>query len=103
MEKRPTAATNAGMRDETDARGLVIIWASLMVLTGVTVAAASINLQKMAVIVCLAIAAVKATLVLFYFMQLRFERRLVVKLVVPITIAALAIFIGLTFSDVFTR
>jgi cytochrome c oxidase subunit 4 len=79
------------------------IWGALVVLTATTVAVAGFNLQKIAIIVCLGIAAVKSTLVLFFFMHLRYERRLVIKLLVPIAIATLAIFIGLTFSDVITR
>jgi len=43
---------------------------ALIALTATTVAVAGFNLQKIAIIVCLAIAAVKSTLVLFYFMHL---------------------------------
>jgi caa(3)-type oxidase subunit IV len=41
--------------------------------------------------------------VLLYFMHLRYENRAVIKLIIPIAIITLAIFIGGTFSDVFTR
>ncbi len=81
----------------------VVIWGALVLLTATTVAVAGFNLQKIAIIVCLSIAAIKSTLVLFFFMHLRYERRLVIKLLVPIAITTLAIFIGLTFSDVITR
>ncbi len=79
------------------------VWGALIVLTATTVAVAGFNLQKIAIMVCLSIAAIKSTLVLFYFMHLRYERRLIIKLLVPIAMATLAIFIGLTFSDVITR
>ena len=81
----------------------VAVWGALVMLTAATVAVAGFNLQKIAVIVCLCIAAVKSTLVLFFFMHLRYEQRLLIKLVIPIAIGTLAIFIGLTFSDVITR
>jgi caa(3)-type oxidase, subunit IV len=74
-----------------------------MLLTAVTVATASMNLRKVTIIICLGIAAFKSTLVLLYFMHLRYENRVVIKLVIPIAIIVLAIFIGGTFSDVFTR
>lgn len=84
-------------------RSYITVWGMLVVLTAATVAVADFNLQKIAIIVCLGIAAIKSTLVLFYFMHLRYETRLIVKLLIPIAIGTLAIFIGLTFSDVITR
>jgi cytochrome c oxidase subunit 4 len=84
-------------------RSYVLVWGALILLTATTVAVAGFNFQKIAIIVCLGIAAIKSTLVLFFFMHLRYERRLIIKLLMPIAIATLAIFIGLTFSDVITR
>ena len=84
-------------------RSYVAVWGALVLFTAITVAVANFNLQKIAIIVCLAIAAVKSTLVLFFFMHLRYEHRLLVKLLMPIALGTLAIFIGLTFSDVITR
>jgi cytochrome c oxidase subunit IV len=80
-----------------------LVWAALMLLTALTVATASMNLRKITIIVCLGIAAFKSLLVLLYFMHLRSENRTVIKLIIPIAIITLAIFIGGTFSDVFTR
>jgi cytochrome c oxidase subunit 4 len=90
-------------RTEGSIRAYITVWLALLLLTAVTVAAASMNLRKVAIVVCLGIAAFKSTLVLLYFMHLRYENRLVIKLVIPIAVVALAIFIGGTFSDVFTR
>ena len=81
----------------------ILVWAALIALTAVTVATASANLGRAAIVVVLAIAAGKSTLVLLYFMHLREERRLLLKLVVPIAVATLAIFIGLTYTDVLHR
>ena len=94
---------NAGNRTEAGIRTYAAVWAVLMIATALTVAVADLNFQKAAIIVCLGIAAFKSTLVLLYFMHLRYENRLVIKLAIPIALATLAIFIGLTFSDVFTR
>ena len=81
----------------------ILVWAALIALTAVTVAAAGADLGRAAVVVVLAIAAGKSALVLLYFMHLREERRLLLKLVVPIAVAALAIFIGLTYTDILFR
>lgn len=81
----------------------ILVWAALIALTAVTVLAAGANLGRAAIVVVLVIAAGKSTLVLLYFMHLREERRLLLKLVVPIAVATLAIFIGLTYTDVLHR
>ncbi len=81
----------------------ILVWAALIALTAVTVAAAGANLGRAAIVVVLAVAAGKSTLVLLYFMHLREEPRLLLKLVVPIAVAALAIFIGLTYTDILHR
>jgi cytochrome c oxidase subunit IV len=88
---------------EPSGRSYVIVWIILMVMTALTVMAASLNLQKIAIVICLGIAAFKSTLVLLYFMHLRYEDRPLVKLLMPIAITTLAIFIGLTYSDVIFR
>lgn len=90
-------------RTEAGVRVYATVWAALILATAATVTAASLHLPKIAIIVCLGIAAFKSTLVLLYFMHLRYESRLVIKLAVPIAVVVLAIFIGGTFSDVFTR
>ncbi len=88
---------------EPSAKSYVFIWVLLMIFTALTVTTAGLNLGGIAIIVCLAIAAFKSTLVLLYFMHLRYEEKLVIKLIMPIAIVALAIFIGLTYSDVIFR
>ena len=81
----------------------ILVWAALLALTAVTVTTAGLNVGRVAIVVVLAIAAVKSTLVLLYFMHLRYEKRLLLKLLVPIAMAALAIFIGLTYTDILYR
>jgi cytochrome c oxidase subunit IV len=52
------------------------IFAALLVLTAVTVGVAFVDLGPMNVVVALAIAALKATLVVLYFMHVRYSSRL---------------------------
>jgi cytochrome c oxidase subunit 4 len=79
------------------------VWGALLLLTALTVIAASLHLGRATVAASLGIAAVKSVLVLLYFMHLRWEKRLLLKLLLPITLATLAIFIGLTYSDILVR
>ena len=72
-------------------------------LTALTVTMADLNLGRISILVVIAIAAVKSTLVLLFFMHLLTEKRLLLKLLVPIAICTLAIFIGLTYVDVLNR
>lgn len=81
----------------------ILVWVGLVVLTAITVTTASLNFGRAGILVVLAIAAIKSTLVLLYFMNLLFEKRLLLKILVPIAICVLAIFIGLTYTDVLFR
>ena len=74
------------------------IWAALMVLTGVTVWAAGLDLGFLNVAAALAIASTKASLVILFFMHLKYENWLLKGLVL-MTFVILAIFIGFTFFD----
>ncbi len=85
------------------ARSYIFVWIGLLIFTALTVTMASLDLGAIAIVVVLAIAAFKSTLVLLYFMHLRYEKRLLIKLLVPIAICTLAIFIGLTYTDVLHR
>jgi cytochrome c oxidase subunit 4 len=79
------------------------VWAALLALTAVTVTTASLELGRAGIAVVLAIAAIKSTLIALFFMHLREEKRLLLKLVMPIAAAALAVFIGLTYTDILYR
>ena len=95
------------MRPTTHTHGSVglylLVWGALIVLTGTTVTVATLSIRSAAVVVALTIAAAKSSFVFIYFMHLRWERRWLIKILVPIALAVLAIFIGLTYSDVLTR
>jgi cytochrome c oxidase subunit 4 len=81
----------------------IYIWIALLVLTAITVTTADLNIGRIAIVVVLVVAAAKSILVLLYFMHLRWEKRLLLKILVPIAICTLAIFIGLTYTDVLNR
>ncbi len=81
---------------------LVLIWLGLVVLTGVTVVVSGVHLPALAVTVALLIAATKSSLVVNYFMHLKYESR-IFKIILLMGIVTIAIFIGLTFFDVLFR
>jgi cytochrome c oxidase subunit 4 len=80
----------------------LLIFAALIVLTAVTTAVAFVDLGVMNVVVMLLIAFTKSTLVVLYFMHVRFTSRLT-QLAAASGFAWLAILVGLTLSDVLTR
>jgi cytochrome c oxidase subunit 4 len=79
------------------------VYAALVCLTAITVTTASLNIGRLAIFAVLAIAGTKSVLVLLYFMHLRYEKRLLVKILIPIVVATLAVFIGLTYTDILYR
>jgi cytochrome c oxidase subunit 4 len=81
----------------------ILVWVGLVMLTFLTLTSASLDLGKVSIVVCLVIAALKSTLVILFFMNLLFEKRLLLKILVPIAVGVLTIFIGLTYTDVLFR
>ncbi len=80
----------------------IAIWGILLVFTGVTVYAAEIDLGFLNVALALGIATVKASLVTFFFMHLKYEN-MTFKIMVLVAFVILSIFIGLTFFDTVYR
>jgi cytochrome c oxidase subunit 4 len=82
----------------------VLVWLGLLALTGVTVTVAGRHLGRLSTLVALVIAALKAGLVLTYFMHLKYEKELsLFKWIVPGVLALLTLFIVLTYFDVAFR
>ncbi|WP_310601143.1 cytochrome C oxidase subunit IV family protein [Desulfobulbus sp.] len=81
---------------------LALVLAALLALTGLTVAMSYVDLGRFNVPLTLAIAGTKVSLVLLYFMHLRYENRAVVYSFLG-TIGFLAIMISFTFWDVAFR
>ena len=79
-----------------------LIFGTLIVLTLTTVGVATVDLGPMNIVAALVIAAVKATLVVLFFMHLRYSKPLTA-LVVFAAVMWLAILIGLTLTDFMSR
>ena len=86
----------------TSYRTYAYVWAGLLSLTALTITVAKMNFTGFAVLICLAIASVKAMLVLAYFMHLRYEG-VFVKAFILLAVFTLTATIGLTFMDVWYR
>jgi cytochrome c oxidase subunit 4 len=80
----------------------LIVWAALVTLTGVTVGVSYLNLGHVAILTAVLIAAAKATLVLLYFMHVRFDHPAIAAMIL-VVIASYGVFFGLTFSDYLFR
>jgi cytochrome c oxidase subunit IV len=78
------------------------IWAALMVFTGLTVFAASVELGIFNIVVALLIATIKGTLVVLFFMHLRYSTKLTMVTVVA-AIFFLLIMFSLSMTDYLTR
>lgn len=78
------------------------IWATLMVCTGLTVFAASVDLGIFNIVVALVIATLKGTLVVLFFMHLRYSTKLTMVTVVA-AIFFLIILFSLSMTDYLTR
>jgi cytochrome c oxidase subunit 4 len=84
------------------AKTYVTIWAALVALTALTITVSQMELGKASMLAALIIASVKASLVLAYFMHLKYER-LLFKLMFFMPVVTLAVIIGLTFFDILYR
>jgi cytochrome c oxidase subunit 4 len=81
----------------------IIIFLSLMLGTALTVMAAFVDFPgPLNAVVALTIACIKATLVVLFFMHVRYSGRLV-WLVIASALLWLAILFAITFSDYWTR
>ena len=78
------------------------IFAALMVLSAITVAAAFVNLGSLNPVVAMAIAVLKATLVILFFMHVKYSSRLT-KITVVMSFFFVAILFAETFMDYATR
>ena len=78
------------------------IFATLLVLTGVTVAVAYVDLGPLNTVVALVIACFKATIVVLYFMHVKYSSRLI-KLTVIAGLYWMGILLALTLGDYLTR
>jgi len=78
------------------------IFGALLVCTALTVGAAFINLHNFNIVVALVIAGIKASLVILFFMHVKYSTRLT-KLFVAVGFIWLFILIGITMTDYLSR
>jgi len=81
---------------------LVIIWLVLLIFTVVTIGITKLELGAFSVGIALLVASVKSVLVLYYFMHLKFETKML-NAFVAIVFLVFTSFIVLTFLDYFYR
>jgi cytochrome c oxidase subunit 4 len=84
------------------ARAFLIVWACLLALTALTITVAGLHLGNFSTLAAIVIASVKAGLVLWFFMHLKYETRLF-KMLLLVPIVTLAVIIGMTFIDIWYR
>jgi cytochrome c oxidase subunit 4 len=77
----------------------IYVWIALIVLTATTITVAGLHLGRFSTLTALVIASIKASLVLWFFMHLKYEKR-VFKILLLVPIATLTFIIGLTFFDI---
>lgn len=80
----------------------VLVWLGLIALTSITVSVAGMNFGELALAIALFIAAVKSSLVINYFMHIKFEEPIFKVFLLLSGMTLLVIFI-LTFFDVVNR
>ena len=82
-----------------DFRIYIYTWVALLILTGATIYVAGLKLGRLSIFAALFIASLKASLVLYIFMHLKYEEQ-IFKIILFVVIATLTVIIGLTFLDV---
>jgi cytochrome c oxidase subunit 4 len=80
----------------------VRVWLVLLFLTGLLVVAGKVYHDALSVYAMLTLTPLKAGLVFFYFMHLKYEKPFL-KVMVLVTLAALTMFIGFIFLDISYR
>ena len=106
MEHADVTTTMDGPESESQGhvvpyRTFILVWVALLALTGLLVLLSSISHQA-SVWAMLTVTPLKAGLVFYYFMHLKYERTLL-KAMVFVALAILVVFIGLMFLDIYFR
>ena len=94
----PHTATHSALGHVVSVQLLAAVFIALLVLTGVTVAAAHVDLGNLNLYVALAIAVTKATLVVLFFMHLYWDRPFN-SLVFIGCLLFVSLFIGVSLTD----
>jgi caa(3)-type oxidase subunit IV len=81
----------------------IAVWVGIVLLTGLTFATSRMSAEGGHAVASLFIAGIQSGLALTYFMHLGSEKDRIFKVIIPLVLAVMIIFIGLTFSDVAFR
>ncbi len=81
---------------------ILCVWAFLIVLTAILVFVSKVYHDALSVAAMLTITPLKAGLVMYYFMHLKYEKPFL-KSMVFVALATLTLFIGLIFLDISNR
>jgi cytochrome c oxidase subunit 4 len=84
------------------ARTYLFVWIALLILTGLTIEAAQLRMGAWSMFANIAVASTKASLVLWFFMHLKYEK-LLFKLLLLVPVITIGIIIGMTFFDIWYR
>ena len=93
MEQKHTQHTAAGFKT------YIMVWIALLLLTAATIAVTKFHMGELSIVVALLIASLKAVLILYIFMHLRYESWFF-KLAFLLPILVFVLSIGFTFLDV---
>jgi cytochrome c oxidase subunit 4 len=80
----------------------IFVWVALLCLTGLTIKAAQMRMGEWSMVANILIASTKASLVLWFFMHLKYEKRLF-KLLIFVPLITISVIIGMTFFDIWYR
>ena len=80
----------------------VLVWVALLILTGITAGASILFPGRVGVGVAMVVTPIKASLILLYFMHLKYESA-VFKAMFLVAVCILAVIMGLTFFDYLYR
>ncbi len=100
-QAHPGEASSVGAH-VVEYRIFFIVWVCLLALTGLTIWVAGLGLGNFSTFVAMGIATIKASLVLFFFMHLRYEPPLF-RIMALVTIITLTVIVLLTFTDIWFR
>ncbi len=79
------------------------VWVGILLLTATTFTLSRIKIGGWEVLIALLIAGMQSALALYFFMHLRQEKGRVFKVLIPLVLGVLLVFMALTFSDVAFR
>lgn len=80
----------------------IMVWAALLVLTAITVGGSVFFPGKIGILVAMIVTPIKATLILMYFMHLKYEKK-EFTIMFLVAVGILSVFIGLTLFDYLLR